>query len=189
NQVIPASLAGDGNATLTNGGRTRHRGVELLGEWRAHDFIEPLAGLRPRVRVAANWLRDAKFVGDRLAAANDGSLLSISGNRLPYAARQLVTLTVGGEWANGFSAQVEGHCVGSMYADDLNTVAVSSDGQRGRLAGHAIWNLAVNYRASEQLEWFAGAKNVADRLYIADRSRGIVPGPSRQLQAGFEYRF
>ncbi|MFM8845436.1 MAG: TonB-dependent receptor family protein [Gammaproteobacteria bacterium] len=189
NQVIPASLAGGGNATLTNGGRTRHRGVELLGEWRAHDFIEPLAGLRPRVRVAANWLREAKFVGDRLAAANDGSLLSISGNRLPYAARQLVTLTVGGEWANGFSAQVEGHYVGSMYADDLNTVAVSSDGQRGRLAGHAIWNLAVNYRASEQLEWFAGAKNVADRLYIADRSRGIVPGPSRQLQAGFEYRF
>ena len=100
-----------------------------------------------------------------------------------------MTLTIGGEWANGLSAQIEGHYVGSMYTDDLNTIAMSSDGQRGRLAGHATWNLALNYRASEQLEWFAGAKNVADRLYIADLSRGIVPGPARQLQAGFEYRF
>lgn len=189
NQVIPASLAGGANATLTNGGRTLHRGVELLGEWRARDFIEPLATLRPRVRLAANWLRDAQFGDARPATIIDGSLIAVGGNRLPYASPFLVTLTIGGEWANGLSAQIEGHYVGSMYTDDLNTIAMSSDGQRGRLAGHATWNLALNYRASEQLEWFAGAKNVADRLYIADLSRGIVPGPARQLQAGFEYRF
>jgi len=189
NQVIPASLAGGGNATLTNGGRTQHRGVELLGEWRSRDFVESFANLRPRVRLAANWLRDAEFGRSRLATASDGSVVPVSGNRLPYAARHLLTMTVGGEWANGLSVQIEGHYVSAMYADDLNTVALSSDGQRGRLAGHAIWNLALNYRASEQLEWFAGAKNVADRLYIADLSRGIVPGPSRQLQAGFEYRY
>lgn len=199
NQVVPASLAGGGNATLTNGGRTRHRGIELLGEWRSHDFLdagllggsgfESIGMMRPRVRLAANWLRDAEFGRGRLATTDAGVLVPVTGNRLPYAAEHLATLTLGGEWANGLSIQIEGHYAGSMYADDLNTAPLSRDGQRGRLGGHATWNLAVNFRASEQLEWFAGAKNLADRLYIADLSRGIVPGPSRQLQAGFEYRF
>jgi Fe(3+) dicitrate transport protein len=76
-----------------------------------------------------------------------------------------------------------------MYTDDLNTVAISADGQRGRMGGHATWNLTLNYRTDGAVEWFAGVKNLADRLYVADLSRGIVPGPSRQLQAGFEYRF
>jgi outer membrane receptor protein involved in Fe transport len=72
----------------------------------------------------------------------------------------------------------------------LNTVAISADGgQRGRIGGHATWNLTVNYRASGELAWFVGVKNLADRLYVADLSRGIVAGPPRQLQAGFEYRF
>ena len=195
NQVIPASLAGGAGASLTNGGRTRHRGVELLADWRGeraagHTDAGPLSrftGMQPRVRLAATWLRDAEFIGERYAIT--GGSISTGGNRLPYAATHLATLTVSGEWPGGLALQLEGHYVGSMYTDDLNTVAISADGQRGRMGGHATWNLTLNYRTDGAVEWFAGVKNLADRLYVADLSRGIVPGPSRQLQAGFEYRF
>lgn len=196
NQVIPATLAGGSGATLTNGGRTRHRGIELLSEWRGGSFGEffavenaPLASMRPRVRVVANWLSDAQFGAGRYASSLSGERISISGNRLPYAAEFGATLTLGAEWPSGLSVQLEGHYVGSMFADDLNTVSLSADGQRGRIGGQATWNITVNYRLNEQLEWFASAKNLSDRLYIADLSRGILPGPPRQLQAGFEYRF
>jgi Fe(3+) dicitrate transport protein len=143
--------------------------------------------MQPRVRLAATWLRDAEFIGERYAIT--GGSISTGGNRLPYAATHLATLTVSGEWPGGLALQLEGHYVGSMYTDDLNTVAISADGQRGRMGGHATWNLTLNYRTDGAVEWFAGVKNLADRLYVADLSRGIVPGPSRQLQAGFEYRF
>ncbi len=198
NQVIPASLAGGAGASLSNGGRTLHRGIEALVDWRGAGRASAgnnrpstlLAGLQPRLRLAATWLRDAEFVGERYALGGNGSApQAIGGNRLPYAAPYLATLTLGGEWPNGLAVQLEGHYVGAMYSDDLNTVAISADGQRGRIGGHATWNLTVNYRASGELAWFAGVKNLADRLYVADLSRGIVAGPPRQLQAGFEYRF
>jgi Fe(3+) dicitrate transport protein len=36
---------------------------------------------------------------------------------------------------------------------------------------------------------FVTIKNVFDRLYIADRSRGIIPGTPRLVQAGLKLRF
>jgi Fe(3+) dicitrate transport protein len=39
------------------------------------------------------------------------------------------------------------------------------------------------------LTLYASAKNLFDRLYLGDLSRGIVVGPPRLLQAGFEYRY
>jgi Fe(3+) dicitrate transport protein len=198
NQIVAASLAGGAGASLTNGGRTLHRGLELLVDWQGAplgadaSLPELLGGMQPRLRLAATWLRDARFRGERYAAGSGDAgrnRVSISGNRLPYAAEHLATLSLGGEWPGGLAWQIDGHYVGSMYTDDLNTVPISADGQRGRVGGHAVWNLTLNYRANGQLEWFGGIKNAADRLYIADLSRGIVPGPPRQLQAGFEYRF
>lgn len=188
NQVVSATLAGGSGATLTNGGATRHRGIEMLGEWRAD------APLSPYVRVATTWLRDARFKGERFAFApmvdsTTVTLQPITGNRLPYAAEVLGTLTIGADSANGLAVQLEAHYVGALYADELNTVALSAEGQRGRIGGHAVWNATVNFHASDALTWFGGIKNAADRLYIADLSRGIVPGAPRQWQAGFEYRF
>ena len=36
---------------------------------------------------------------------------------------------------------------------------------------------------------FLTVKNVVDTLYIADRSRGLLPGPPRLVQAGVKMRF
>lgn len=183
NQIIPASLAGGVGATLTNGGSTRHRGIEVLGEWRG----ALASAVQPKLRFTSTWLREARFLGERYSSID--ARQRIDGRRLPYAAEFLATLTMGAVWQNGLSLQLEGHYVGAMFTDDLNSVPLSADGQRGRIDGHVTWNVTANYHATEQLAWFAGVKNLTDRLYIADLSRGIVPGPPRQLQAGFEYRF
>ena len=114
--------------------------------------------------------------------------MNISDNRLPYAARQMATVTLGLR-RGPLAAQLEGTWTGAMYGDDLNTVALTADGQRGRLGGYVIANLTLQYQRDEALTLYASAKNLFDRLYLGDLSRGIVVGPPRLLQAGFEYRY
>ena len=183
NQIVPASLAGGSGATLTNAGRTLHRGAEIAAEWRDEGHT-----LAPHARVAWTWLPVARYVGTRYSAIPGNTLVNISDNRLPYAARQMATVTLGLRHG-ALAAQFEGTWTGAMYGDDLNTVAITADGQRGRLGGHAIANLTLQYQHDEALTLYASAKNLFDRLYIGDLSRGIVVGPPRLLQAGFEYRY
>ncbi len=183
NQIVPASLAGGSGATLTNAGRTLHRGAEVAAEWRDDGHA-----LEPHARVAWTWLPVARYVGTRYSAIPGNTHVNISDNRLPYAARQMATVTLGLRHG-ALAAQFEGTWTGAMYGDDLNTVAITADGQRGRLGGHAIANLTLQYQHDEALTLYASAKNLFDRLYIGDLSRGIVVGPPRLLQAGFEYRY
>jgi len=183
NQIVPASLAGGSGATLTNAGRTLHRGAELAAEWR-----DERHALAPTARVAWTWLPVARYSGTRYSAIPGHSQVNVGGNRLPYAARHSATVTLGLR-RGALSAQLEGTWTGGMYGDDLNTVALSADGQRGRLGGHAIANLTLQYHHDEALTVYASAKNLLDRLYLGDLSRGIVVGPPRLLHAGFEYRY
>ena len=50
-------------------------------------------------------------------------------------------------------------------------------------------HLTLQYQHDGALTLYVSAKNLFDRLYIGDLSRGIVAGPPRLLQAGFEYRY
>jgi Fe(3+) dicitrate transport protein len=77
-----------------------------------------------------------------------------------------------------------------MYGDDLNTVAITADGQRGRMASYTVVNFALNQELLQgQLQVHVAAKNLLGREYIADLSRGILPGAPRQLQAGFIFNW
>jgi Fe(3+) dicitrate transport protein len=76
-----------------------------------------------------------------------------------------------------------------MFTDDLNTVAIVANGQRGRIGGSTVWNATAEYDFQNGLAVFASAKNLTDKLYIVDLSRGILPGSPRLVQVGFDYRF
>jgi Fe(3+) dicitrate transport protein len=77
-----------------------------------------------------------------------------------------------------------------MYADDVNIIPVSPDGQRGLIGGWAVVNLAASYRlGGGNWELFATARNLLDRTYVADRSRGVLPGMPRTVQAGIAVSF
>jgi Fe(3+) dicitrate transport protein len=207
NQIVPQSVAGGVGATLTSAGRTLHRGGELSLKASSRE-----AGLTGDTdifaRAALTWLPTARYASTRIATAPCfdgrtpgtpvesgqgpipcGVARDIEGNRLPYSPEWLVGAAMGVEH-RGWTGQVEVVGQSAMFADDVNLIPVSPDGQRGRIDGWAIFNLAASYRPGEgRWEVFATARNLFDRTTIVDRSRGILPGLPRTVQAGVGVSF
>jgi Fe(3+) dicitrate transport protein len=184
NQIVPTSVAGGVGATLTSAGETLHQGLEALV-----DLARPLpAGLDGFVRLAWTWLPDAEYVGTRFSSVPGFGTTRVTGNRLPYAAENLGTLTLG-LGSIRWRAQVDGVYTDSMYTDDLNSVPVTANGQRGLMPSHVVWNATLNFAATDSLDVYATVKNVANRTYVVDMTRGLIPGTPRLVQAGFAARF
>ncbi len=188
NQIVPASVAGGVGATLTSAGETLHQGVEMTGRL---DF-GPLLRTPHNVytRIAYTYIPTAKFTGVRRSSIPGFENVSVSGNRLPYAPRHLLNVILGYAHPKGVDVLLEAVHVSDQFGDDLNTVESTPDGQRGLLPGYTIWNMTVNYRIeSWRTVFFVTVKNLFDRLFIADRTRGIRPGPPRLVQGGLQWRF
>ncbi len=186
NQVVPASLAGGVGATFTNGGQTLHEGLEL--GLRLDTGTLTGSTHNAFVRGAFTWLPVARFEGNRFSNVPGSSSVSVSGNRLPYAPETLLTFAVGYAHPGGFLAQVEAVHVGEQFTDDLNSAAASADGQRGLIPAHTTCNVAVSWDL-RKVTLFVTAKNLLDEVYLVDRSRGMIPGSPRLVQAGISTRF
>jgi Fe(3+) dicitrate transport protein len=114
--------------------------------------------------------------------------VNVTGSRLPYAPKHLLSATLG--IAFGLDTQMEAVYVGPQFGDALNTSVIVSDGQQGPIAGYIIWNAAVTYTfAPFKTTVFVTAKNLFDKVYVVDRVRGIIPGSPRLVHAGFTQRF
>lgn len=187
NQIVPASVAGGAGATLTSAGRTRHRGAELAARFDSRDALS--TPFNAYARAAVTWLPVAEYRGERYSSIAGSGGVRVTGRRLPYAPRQFATLSAGLETRRGSVVEIELVQVGASFGDDLNTREITANGQRGRMGGHAIVNVNAAHAVGESLTVYASVKNLADRLYIADLSRGILPGSPRQLQFGVDYRF
>lgn len=185
NQIVPASLAGGVGATLTNGGETLHQGLEL----RAQVDTAPITGSAHDVylRVAYTFLPIAEFAGGRFSNISGFSSVGVSGNRLPYAPEQMAVIGVGYAHA-ALDARLEAVRTSEQFTDDLNTVTPTADGQRGLISGYTVWNAAVNYTVA-RTTLFVTVKNLFDELFIVDRTRGILPGSPRLVQAGVRVGF
>ncbi|HLL70234.1 MAG TPA: TonB-dependent receptor [Pyrinomonadaceae bacterium] len=189
NQIVPATLAGGVGSALTNGGSTLHQGAEFTGR------IDTGTLLRTRhnfyLRMAYTFLPTAKYTGTRFSNITGFTNVSITGNRLPYAPENLLNANIGYSHPSGVDALLEGVYVGRQFGDDLNFLtSPRADGQLGSVSGYAVWNATVNYNVEElRSTFFVTAKNLFDRTYIVDRSRGILPSSPRLVQAGLKFRF
>jgi Fe(3+) dicitrate transport protein len=189
NQIVPASVAGGVGAALTSAGETVHTGAELLVSFSARD-----AALLVRddiyARLNATWIWEADFVGARTSNVSGFGSVSVSGNRLPYAPEWLVAAMIGYSYDDLVSVQAEVVYTDDMFTDDLNTIQVIANGQRGLIESAAILNLTLNVTPPET-PWgaYIALKNATDELYVVDRSRGILPGPGRLVQAGVTFSF
>jgi Fe(3+) dicitrate transport protein len=182
NQVIPTSLAGGVGATLTNGGATRQEGVELSSRFDSAGRFGRFGNIFSN--VAWTWLPVAEFRGARFSSIGGFSSTSVSGNRLPYAPGQLVNGSLGYRH-QGLTAMIEAVRTGAQFSDDLNSTGEVANGQRGPIPANTIWNTTVNYEVeSWRSTFFFTVKNLFDRLAIVDRTRGILPGMPRMVQAG-----
>lgn len=188
NQVAVGSIAG-GSTPLAQGEAT-YRGAELALGWEREGAFGTTG--TPYAELALTALPTARQDSPFVAVAN-GQVVggSAAGKRLPYAPRLLTTVRAGyriGAW--DASAEVQG--VDDQYTDFANTQEADplGNGQVGRIAGHATVNLALNWSpAGNDWSAFATVKNLADREYIVDRTRGIQLGNPRQLVLGLSYAF
>jgi Fe(3+) dicitrate transport protein len=189
NQIVPASVAGGVGATLTNGGQTRHQGFEgaLSGSLRDMGVMENDDIF---FRAAITYVAEAEFTGARTSNVSGFSGVSVSGNRLPYAPELIASAAIGYAFAKRADLQFEVQHTGEHFTDDLNSVASTADGQRGRIDAATIANVTANWRPrDEKFGVFLSVKNLTDETYIVDRSRGILPGAPRLVQVGFNLGF
>lgn len=183
NQVIPASLAGGIGATLTNGGSTRQQGLEISSRFDTGGRLGSFGDLF--TNVAVTRLPVAQFRGVRYSSVSGYGNVPVTGNRLPYAPESLVSASAGYRHSRGLTAMIEAVQTGSQYGDDLNLATGSANGMLGRIPGNMVWNTTVNYEVeSLRSTFFVTVKNIFDRVFIVDRTRGLIPGIPRMIQAG-----
>ena len=185
-----AHTAAGGSVPLAQG-EALYEGLELSGR---ADFGRWLAGPHnPFVELAWTFLptADQESTLDRV----DGQGIvagSGAGKRLPYAARNTLTTTLGYSHPEGFEGRLEAVFIDEQFSDFANTdaAALNGNGLSGKISGNTVWNLAMNYTLpTTQAVMFLTVKNLFDETYIVDRTRGIVPGAPRLVQFGVEYRY
>ncbi|HQN64535.1 MAG TPA: TonB-dependent receptor [Methylophilus sp.] len=179
NLVAVGSVAS--NVALSQGKAT-FAGLEILGRYEFDSGIF--------TRVAYTWLpvaeQDSPFRNVSTNAIVGGSE---SGNRQPYAPKNTVTAALGYKVGN-WDAMIEAVHVGRQYADFAETKAVDATGQLGEIASYTIYNAAVNYKLPEhKTTLFLVGKNIFDKDYIVDRTRGILTGMPALIQVGARYDF
>lgn len=195
--ISVGSVAG-GNLPLSQG-EALFQGLEVGGR-----YGHPV-GLYST--FAVTWLPTAEQ-STAFTQVSDGAVVANSraGNRLPYAPRTTATLGAGFLHASGLDLNLELVHVGEQYSDFANVGNPDTDpnvpgtgatqtinrqsGQFGRISSFTILNATANFSLPrERLTFFITVKNLTDRVYIADRTRGILPGAPRLVQVGARWDF
>ncbi|WP_026295407.1 TonB-dependent receptor family protein [Methylophilus methylotrophus] len=179
NLIAVGSVAS--NVALSEG-KAKFGGLEILGRY---DFDNGLYS-----RIAYTWLplaeQESPFRNVLTNAIVGGSA---SGNRQPYAPKNTVTAAFGyklGQW----DAMIEAVHVGRQYADFAETKVVDITGQFGEISSYTIYNAAINYKMpAYKTTLFLVGKNIFDKEYIVDRTRGILTGMPALIQVGARYDF
>jgi Fe(3+) dicitrate transport protein len=182
-RLISVGRIANGSVPLSQG-EALYQGVELGGN------VDLTSGLY--FRFAVTYLPTAEQTTPFTQVVN-GAVVSGSeaGKRQPYAPERQATISLG-YGRGGFTGQVEAVHVGEQFADFANTEVpvTNGNGQIGKIGAYTIYNLALNYKfRGPPLSLFFTAKNLADKVYIVDRTRGIQVGSPRLIQAGVRYEF
>lgn len=177
NLIAVGSIAG--GSTPLSQGKALFEGLELAADASLSNGVFS--------RVAYTWLPTAEQTEAFRNVAN-GAVVGVQGKRQAYAPEHTLTAALG-YGIGPFKGQVEAQYVGSQYSDFANTVAPTVDGQKGEIAAYTVWNAALDYRFDKSLSAFVTGKNLFDKTYIVDRTRGIQVGMPRLIQIGVKYAF
>ena len=179
NLVQVGSIAG--GAAPYSEGKALFQGFEMAGQ---ADRLTSAVDGNLFARVAYTWLPMAEQKSAFSSTAGTGAV----GKRLPYTPEQLLTLTLGYRAPQFWNARFEYVYVGRQFSDFDNTLTPSANGQEGLISSATVLNAVANYTVGKTTFFIAG-KNLADKTYIVDRTRGIQVGMPRTVQVGMKYAF
>lgn len=179
NLIAVGNIAG--GSTPLSQGKALFEGVEFSGR------VELGRGFS--TRLAYTWLPTAEQDTPFVEVANPANQRGAAGNRLAYAPKHTATAGLG--YRHGpFRAEVEVQHVGDQFSDFNESRAPSANGQIGEIASYTLVNATASYQlAPKGATLFVTAKNLTDRTYIVDRTRGIQVGMPLLVQAGVRYDF
>lgn len=178
----------DGNGSFINGGESEQTGLELGGRV---DF-GTIYGTAHNIYLQGSYTNvfKAEFTKDG-ADPDDGI---ISGDRLPYAPRNIASLSIGYQHPVGLNARVGVDYVSRQQADAFTRVLGPTDAALSGLAGdipaYSLLNMSVNFKpVGSKATYFMSGYNLADKEYLASRVDGMAVGRGRQVMAGIRYDF
>jgi Fe(3+) dicitrate transport protein len=188
NQVVVGSIAG-GSTPLAQG-ETIYQGFETAIAWNKQ-ALQTREG-EFYANLSLTWLPIARLESPFTAVVG-GTVVggSTAGNRLPYAPETTATLRLGYA-KGGWDASVEMQSVSSQYADFANSQVpvINGSGQVGKISAYNTFSATLNYVPNmDGWSGFITVKNLTDREYIVDRTRGILLGNPRQIVAGLRFAF
>ena len=189
NQIIPTSQSsGNLNETgLTNGGRTRHAGIEAEVLW---DVLAPSDnGRLLQLGMNLTWV-SSQYTGDRFLSSAD-TLVNVKGNDLPYAPALMLNHFLTVQFPAGPGFRIAGNYVSEQFTDELNTVAATVDGLVGIISSRYLVDASAWYTfRNEPLTLSLAVKNALDARYIASRRpQGIKVGLPRFITVGVDWKF
>jgi Fe(3+) dicitrate transport protein len=175
NEVIAGNAGTTGGAELTNGGPTRHIGVEAAG-------IAAIGrGMRWKTDVdliARYSFARATFVGGAYA-----------GNLVPYAPLSSFSAVVDVRHPSGFGGEIAFYYTASQFADSADTRAVDATGQYGLIPAHTDLDGNLHYKhAPTGLSIRLSVKDALQDYYVTERRpNGIAVGGFRQVTLGLRW--
>jgi Fe(3+) dicitrate transport protein len=165
---------------FVNAGESQMTGIELAGRVdfgkiynTAHNFY---------VLGSYTNLFTAKFKKDTNQTE--------SGNRLPYAPRDVASISFGYQHPVGLDARIGIDYVSKQFVDADNSRVESPNGEEGTIPAYTLLNASVNFKpVGSKATYFLSAANLADKEYLISRVDGKVAGRERQVFGGIRYDF
>jgi Fe(3+) dicitrate transport protein len=211
-QIVIGSAAG----RFINGGRSRQAGLELAGRI----DTAPMTGSDHNfwLQSAYTFVPTAKFLNTSDVALNrgDGGVIGapcvtgdgcrngngiIAGNRLPYAPRHTVSLSVGYRHPAGVEARFgldhrssqQPDSFASVLDTTINAVGCSDrdcSGLAGTIPAVTLFNAGLSVTPGNgRVSFFATAWNLFDKRYLASRRDGMVLGNPQTIVGGVRLRY
>ena len=189
--------AGRGTA-FKNLGKVNSMGLEL----NMNLISSKLSGFLPDLHLIYAFLNTEVSEGiiKSNVSGTVGSDVSIQGKELPYAPAH--TVTVGfSRSGKKLSYRLDFRYVDEVFTDFENIMREDKLGIQGAIPSYSFINFSADYKVTMGSRIFLVGKNITDEIFIGSRlhsnpgqplanlSSGILPGPRRQINLGFEYNF
>lgn len=163
-------------------------GVEMYGRLDS----QPFTGGHLNFFAEANYTY-ARSIIHKGTIDDDGTIIDVSGNRVPEVPMHVAALTLGVENRAGWhwDASATYTYRGNFYTDELNSPYGSDpEGEVGEVPDVWILSARANLRIGDTgASIFIAGDNLLDKLYITDREDGLKPGMGRTIWTGFKYKF